>query len=516
MPSDTFAASLADLLSEPDERPDWKTAGDLAAELDPGNVQTPALDLIDAALLDVSEGRCNKLIVSMPPQEGKSSRITRFWVLQMLMRNPNLRVAIVSYADDIAQQFSYALRHDISTFDGTDENVDLGLRLRRDSKAASRWFLQHPHKGGVYAIGIGSALTGRAVDLMVIDDPVKDPRAADSELLSEMSWQWWMSVGRTRLAPGAPVVLVLTRWHENDLAGRLLKKQAEDEAAGAEHYDKWRVVNIPAQADHDPAKGQTDPLGREPGEFMVSARGRSREQWETTKTVTSARLWSAMYQGRPSPETGNVWQRTWWRRYEQPLWTMADDGSWRVDCDEMVLSWDMAFKDTRGSDYVVGQVWARRGAEVYLLDQVHKRLSFTDTMTAFTAQCKLWPQAVAKLVEDKANGTAVIDSLKRTIPGIVPISPHESKYARANAVAPFVEAGNVLLPTPAIQLFDVEAFIDEAAGFPNAAHDDQVDAASQALGRLLLKPNSGAVFLEYMKRKAARAAEERSADPVAS
>jgi len=154
---------------------------------------------------------------------------------------------------------------------------------------------------------------------------------------------------------------------------------------------------------------------------------------------------------------------------------------------------DMAFKDTKASDFVAGQCWARRGANVYLLDQVRKRLSFTDTLTAFQAFTGRWPQASRKLVEDKANGTAVVDSLGSKIPGIIAVTPHESKYARANAVAPFVEAGNVFLPDSGVALFEVEEFITETAGFPNAAHDDQVDAASQALNEMLL--NLGPQFL---------------------
>jgi len=183
------------------------------------------------------------------------------------------------------------------------------------------------------------------------------------------------------------------------------------------------------------------------------------------------------------------------------MWTLHEDGGYRVDCDEMLMSWDMTFKDTRGSDFVVGQIWARRGANVYLLDQVHKRLSFTDTLTAFTTMCKRWPQATAKLVEDKANGSAVIDTLKSKIPGIVPINPTESKYARANAVSPYIEAGNVHLPTTEVAMFEVESFIEEAAAFPNASHDDRVDATSQALARLFIQGNGAAAWIEYMHKR---------------
>ena len=197
-------------------------------------------------------------------------------------------------------------------------------------------------------------------------------------------------------------------------------------------------------------------------------------------------MFAALYQGRPSPDQGNVWLRHWWRKYQEPLWSQHPDrpDAYLVnECDEMILSFDMSFKDTKGSDFVAGQVLARRGANVYVLDQVHKRLGFTDTLTAFAAMAARWPQASRKLVEAAANGHAVIDSLKIKIPGIVAVTPTGSKYARASAVAPFIEAGNVFLPSPEIALFDAEGLIDEAAGFPNAAHDDQVDATSRRPSR---------------------------------
>jgi len=411
--------------------------------------------------------------------------VSHYGVLWMLQRDQRRRIAIVSYGADIARQFSYAVRNDIATFDGTEDNLDLGMRLRSNTRSAGRWGLEW-QRGGVIAIGIGGGLAGRPVNVLVIDDPVKDYRAADSLLQSEAAWQWWMSVARPRLAPGAPVILVATRWHERDLPGRLLAKQREDEESGIENYDRWQVINIPAEADHDPNKGETDVLGREPGEFMQSARGRTTAQWETTKQATAPRIWVSLYQGRPTSATGDVFQDSWWRRYSVRPWRQEGD-RYFVDCLEMIQSWDMAFKSKDDSDYVVGQVWARMTpATVYLVDQVRGRLSFTETIAAFKRLIAKWPQATAKLVEDKANGPAVIDCLKEEITCIIEYEPKGSKYARAVAVTPFIQAGNVHLPTSEVALFDVEAFLAEAKAFDNGAHDDQVDAMSQALDRLLL------------------------------
>lgn len=423
-----------------------------------------------------------------------SSRVTKIGSLWALAKNPELRLGIVSYSQPLAEGFGRDVRNWIATFNGDEGSFDVGLRIARDYGSAKRWQLDG-HRGGIVCVGIGGGLTGRPLDALVIDDPFSDKAQADSAYYRERVWGWWQAVGSTRLAPGAPVIVILTRWHEDDIAGRFL---------AAEDADRWRVVNIPALADHDPAKGESDPLGRAPGEWLISARGRTVAEWEQIRIQVGSRVFNALYQGRPSPDAGNVWQRSWWRRYSVPLWSQhptVPDAYTVAECDEMVMSWDMAFKDTKSSDYVVGQVWARRGANVYLLDQVHKRLSFTDTVTAFQGMVARWPQATRKLVEDKANGTAIIDTLRSKIPGIVAVTPTESKYARANAVAPVVEAGNVMLPEAGIALFDPESLIDEAAAFPNGAHDDQVDATSQALAQMMLDGTGAQAWIDYVRRK---------------
>lgn len=493
-----FDNALARLL--PPE-PRFQTPGDLAKVVDPKTVQTPALDVIDRALVDAYATPGARLIISMSPQEGKSQRVTKTGTLWALLQDPDRRFAIASYSQELAEGFGRDIRNWITTFNGDDGTLDLGLRLAPDNGAARRWQLSG-HRGGVVSVGIRSSLTGRPVDALVIDDPIKDAEQAESEYYRDLVWDWWQSTASTRLAPGAPVILILTRWHEDDLAGRLLA--AEDGAT-------WRTINIPALADHDPEKGQTDPLGRDPGEWLVSARGRTVDDWEKTRIRVGARVFNALYQGRPSPETGAVWRKPWWRRYQTPLWTVAADGSYRVDADEVLQSWDMTFKDTKGSDYVVGQVWARRGANAYLLEQVRRRLSFTDTVTQLKALRTRWPQSSTILIEDKANGSAVIDTLRAKVPGIIPVTPHESKYARANAVSPFIEAGNVHLPEGADAIVgstDPEELIVEAASFPNGAHDDQVDATSQALARLFVDGSGANAWLDWLDRKLTREPEK--------
>ena len=302
---------------------------------------------------------------------------------------------------------------------------------------------------------------------LIIDDPIKDRQQADSKTFRDRVWDWWTEVGATRLAPGAPVALVLTRWHEDDLAGRLL---------AAEDGHLWRVVNIPAQCDNP----DTDPLGRQVGEFMESARGRTQQQWEAIKTRSGPRTWASLYQGRPAPSEGALFRRDAWQRYDRQPWLESDGVRMVNGGDRLIQSWDLSFKGSKTADWVVGQVWWQRGAEYWLLDQMRGRWGFSDTCERIRAMSARWPQTTAKLVEDKANGPAVIDALRRTVPGLVPVNPAGGKESRAAAVEPFVAAGNVHLPASHLAPW-VDDLIEEAAAFPNAAHDDQCDALSQAL-----------------------------------
>jgi predicted phage terminase large subunit-like protein len=476
----------------------WATPGELALAVTPTTVQTPALDLIDQAIVDTFNTPDARLILSMPPQEGKSQRVTRTGALWMLTRSPELRIGIASYASSLAETFSGDIRNWISQNSGAEGSLDLRLRLSPYSRSRKVWQLAD-HRGGVFAVGVGGGLTGRPLDALIIDDPFADAEQATSPAYRQKVWDWWQMVASTRLAPGAPVIVVMTRWHEDDLAGRLI---------AAEDGKIWRTINIPALADHDPMKGHTDPLGREPGEWMTSARGN--RDWDAIRVRSGSRAFSALYQGRPTPGDGNVWLQSWWRRYLKAPWTVNEVQTTDEQTvmhlegfDELIQSWDMAFKDTKSSDYVVGQLWGRRGADVWLIDQVRDRMTFTETLTQFQMFCAKWPQAKVKLVEDKANGTGVIDMLRSKVGGLVPVNPTESKYARANAVAPFIEAGNVYLPADVIRLFDVDKFLTETSAFPNDPHDDQVDAASQAISRMLLDGSGAAAWSAALRAELA-------------
>lgn len=470
--------------------PKWATPGDLARFVMPETQQTAAMQLIDDALMELHETPNGRLIIHMPPQEGKSTRVGEIYPLWTLQQDPKTKIVLVSHSITLARRNSRHIRDFVE-----GHGIDLDLWLSRTVNGSTEWEISG-HAGGCYAIGVGGSLTGRRSDLMVIDDPIKDMIDASSEKIRENVWDWWLTVGSTRASVGSKVVLIMTRWHEDDLAGRLMN---------APDGHRWKYVRIPAEADHDPAAGQTDPLGRAPGEFMHSAQGE--RDWVQVKAEKTPRVWQAMYQGRPSPAGGGMLKTEWWKFYQTPLWEETEPGVYRTTepTDEVIMSWDCAFKNTRDSDYVVGQVWVKRGPNAYLVDQIRRRMTFTETVRAAEQLAKRWPQADVKLIEDKANGTAVLDVLRPKLPGLIAVNPQESKEARVSAVSFGVEAGNVWLPDPdAFKLWSpwIGEFVEECAAFPTGSHDDQVDAMSQALNRLMVNGGSGAAWLEYLQRKA--------------
>lgn len=292
---------------------------------------------------------------------------------------------------------------------------------------------------------------------LIIDDPFKDRAEADSPTIREKVWDWYTSTLYTRLAPGGGIILIQTRWHTDDLAGRLLQAEASGDG------DKWRVVNFPAIAEADePHRKQGEAL--HPERYPL-------EQLLKIKAAIGTRDWEALYQQHPTPEGGTIFHEEWLK-----YWLPKD----LPNFDQMVLSWDMTFKEGDASDFVVGQAWGRKGGDFYLVDQMRGRWGFTDTMEQFKRLAEKYPQATRKLVEDKANGPAVIDSLKHHISGIIPVEPDGSKVARAHAVTALFEAGNVYIPDPSLFPW-VWEYITELTQFPSVAHDDQVDATTQAL-----------------------------------
>jgi predicted phage terminase large subunit-like protein len=394
------------------------------------------------------------LIISMPPQHGKSQMITETLPSYFIGRNPEKRVIIVSYGDDLARRFGRRNKQKIEEFGKELFNVEISSQSRSDTEMEIS-----KSKGTIISRGIMSGITGQPGDLIIIDDPIKNKQEADSETYRERVWEEWLSTIRTRLSANGKVILIMTRWHEDDLAGRLLSQEPE----------KWNYVNLPAEAE------ENDVLGREVGEALFPEIGKDTEWLQDFKkaymSIEGSRAWNALFQGRPTSLEGNLIKREWWRFYEDLPEMM-----------QVVISVDAAFKDSDTSDFVAIQVWGKRGTNIYLIDSINRRMDFPNTVSAIRQMKSKYRNANRIFIEDKANGSAIISVLRKEIIGIVPIEPQGNKLSRVNAITGALESGNVYLPKNADFIGD---FMEQASSFPKGKHDDMVDAMSQALLRLI-------------------------------
>ncbi|MBH8599082.1 MULTISPECIES: phage terminase large subunit [unclassified Thermoactinomyces] len=409
-------------------------------------------DLICRKLEQVERGEVDRLMIFMPPRHSKSMTVSETFPSWFIGRNPERRVILTSYGETLARKFGRANKHKIAEFG----KKIFGIELSQDNSSVTNWDIQG-HRGGMISVGIGGALTGQGADLLIIDDPIKNKQEAESDTYRENIWNEWQNTLRTRLQPGGKVILIQTRWHEDDLAGRLLQFEPS----------RWEILSLPAVCENE-----NDPLARAIGEPLWPEYGFDEKWVEETRQSVGSQTWAALFQQRPSPAEGAILKRKWWRYYRQLPSRF----------DEVIQSWDCTFKDKKDSDYVVGQVWGRIGADKYLIDQVRGQMDLPATMQAIRGLSAKHPYAYTKLIEDKANGPAVIQMLHHEIPGLIPVNPEGGKESRAAAASVDLEAGNVFIPEPSIAPW-IHDFVEECAAFPNGKNDDQVDAFSQAMIR---------------------------------
>ena len=457
---------------------------------------------------DVRAGKSPRLIIAMPPRAGKTKIVSQKFPAWYLGRNPTHDVVCASYGQKIANKNSRHARAIVTGQAGRDAFPHLQIvdeddrptprtrrrrtvpkRRRRRSTdeldAIDNWRVRGG--GGYQACGTNTGLTGHGAHVLVIDDPIKDRKEAESATVRASVWDWYTSTAYTRLAPGGGVIVMATRWHEDDLTGRLLKAEKEG-------GDKWDVVSYPAVADEDETASpyvsveelrelcgdlRTDeagrPLFRRQGEALHPARY-DVDWYGQVKHTIGVRDWSALYQQRPVPSGGGLFQREWFgQRYNLPPWELA------TALEGVMISVDATFRDKETSDFVVMQVWGWKGPRRYLLGQTRARMNYPATKRALRDLVKAWPTVRIVLVEAKANGDALIAELKEEIPGVIGFEPgNTSKPARAQIAAVPYEAMQVWLPDPQWAPW-IGGFVEEHVSFPAGANDDQVDAGAQAL-----------------------------------
>lgn len=448
------------------------------------------IDAIADHLQAVAEGQIQRLLINVPPGHAKSLIVSVLWPAWMWIREAEgagqWRGLFASYAEALAMRDSVRCR-DLMRSQWYQETYEPTWKFARDQD--EKGMFANTAKGFRIALGVTGKGTGYRGDCICADDPLNAiDQYSDSAL--EFCLNWWdlaMSSRLNDMKTGAKVI-IMQRLSDRDLSGHVIRK------GGYEH------LRLPTEFETGSRTmtsiGFRDPRTRT-GELLFPGMFPPEVIEQVKKDLGSAGF-AGQHQQRPTPAGGGMLKKHWWKYWQPkganlpPVVVELPNGSIEhrkaVDLpaswDMTLQSWDMAFKDTKSSDFVVGQVHAARGGDRYLLAQVRDRMDLPATLLAVRQMCGMWPQVSLKLVEDKANGPAVVQSLRHEIAGFVEVNPEGGKISRAAAASPQLESGNWFLPHPKLAPW-VEGFIAECAAFPAGVNDDQVDAWSQGAKRML-------------------------------
>lgn len=404
------------------------------------------LTIIDA-LNAVTAGECKRLMLFLPPRHGKSECATVRYPVYRLLRDPSERVIIGAYNQTLASTFSRKARR---------VAVQAGLLTDTDKAAADHWELSAG--GGLLAVGVGAGVTGHGADLIVVDDPVKSREEANSQTYRDRVYEWYTDDLYTRLQPNGAIVLIMTRWHADDLAGRILASQGAQD---------WRVVSLPALAE------ENDPLGRAPGRALCPERF-DESALASIRTVLGEYGFSALYQQRPLPASGGMFKRQWL--------TIVSAGP--ASAEARVRYWDRA-ATAGGGDYTVGARMSKTADGIFHVEDVVRgqwSSGERDAVILQTAQTDPPGTVIWLEQEPGSGGVDSVAALTRKLAGYAVRADKVTgdKVTRADPLASQCEAGNVRLVAGPWNA----AFIDELCAFPFGANDDQVDSASGAFGKV--------------------------------
>lgn len=488
----------------------YKTPADIARAVDRKYILTPALDLVSTSIERVLNSRRKiNLAITMPPQEGKSTTAAVWTPIRALQLNPNRRIILATYADALAEAHSRAARSIIQTYGsdlvdrltGLKVEDHIGLKLAKGANKVSAWSVEGGN-GGLVAAGIGATITGLPADLFIIDDPFKNMMEADSHAHREKIEAWFSSVALTRLAPDASVILIQTRWHPEDLAGKIL--------AGEKLLDPsertWRFLNIPAIAE----EGIPDALGREPGEPMVSARDtpEAKRDFPVTRRQVGERTWYALYQGSPRNPAGGIFQRAWFdpRLPEPPSYPVASiigvDPADSGDGDEAGIIAGMLMSDGRvalthdRSGQFTSDQWAREA--VLLALEIGAREIAVEAYTTATTYVQVVKRAYLAIHREavaKANAGALMTPIEqRAMPDLPPFmvtkwrgANKADAVARSGLLSQALETGKCRTVEGALAVFE-----EQAADWQAGQHQpDRVAAAIIAHDKLAALASGG-------------------------
>lgn len=424
------------------------------------------------------------LMVFMPPRTGKTEMVSKRLPAFIHGVKPRAKIMAATYNITLATEMAEGTQaimdsaryrelfpNTIITPDGsktilTRNSIEHEVGTYLDGRL-SRMNAEGLLLGDYRAQGVGGSFSGFGADYIMIDDPIKNRQDAESPAFRKELREWYPSTLRNRLEGATGKILItLTRWHEDDLAGFILETMKANAA-----YDRWDVLSFPAL--REDMSNPEDPRQLEeslwPEKFPLA-------EYLALK-AGSERDWAALYQQRPAAQEGNIIKAKWMegRFYtERPA---------EADLDEVAIFCDLTYKPGEDSDYAVIEAWGRKGTNIYLLDQIRARMGFADQIAAIKEMRKRWPSAIAVEVEEAANGAAVIQTLQGELMGIIPIKPRTSKEARVHTVTPLWQAKNVWLPDSKFWPWSA-VNTQEYLTFPSAKFDDCVDTMTMALTRL--------------------------------
>jgi len=457
-------AAVAAGIRQREDATNWtRTPATLGAHISRGAYERVRhIDFLADRIAEVAD-RPVFLVITIPPQHGKSELVSHWTPVWFLKKFPWKKVGLASYEMGFASEWGGKAKDTIN-----DNADDLGLELRQDTKAKGRWNLRG-YGGGMFVAGIGGPFTGRGFDLIIIDDPIKNDAEALSDVYRRRNWNWYRTVARTRLAPGGSIIVIMTRWHEQDLAGALLGNPPEEDQEPVIEEDvapdPWEVINLPALAE------ENDPLGRKPGEALWPERY-DEAALKRSRMAAGPFWWTAQYRGKPQPEGGGIIKTGWFKSYSEEDLPASFSSTIQI--------WDTAYKEQQRHDrsacLTLGMT--RRPTRYFVLDLFVRRMIFPDLVRACQANYDKWePDRV--LIEDKASGISLIQQVRRdtTVP-MRAVKAVDDKITRAHTVTGIMEAGQVLIPVRASWLAD---FLKEIGDFPTGAHDDIVDVLVHGL-----------------------------------
>lgn len=418
------------------------------------------LKMIERKIFEALSGKSRYIIINMPPRHGKSEFLSKYFPLWFLLNFPNKRVILASYQQSLSETWSRRIREMIILY-GTLFGVRLNPANRKKSGFS---FLEQ--SGGLLATGVGGALTGQGADLLIIDDPVKNDAEANSTVERENIWDWFNATALTRLEPGGICILIMTRWHEDDLAGRLLAQNS------SLNGNRWEQLSLPAIAE------ENDALGREIGEPLWKERFDSDSLRKIRESIGS--YWfSSLYQQNPVPAGNSIFKREHFRYFEEQVTyynlVVNPSNSKKVLKSEtsVYAVSDLALSLKETADYTVVLIFAKlKSGEILILDIIRERFESTEHLKLFSSINAKYKPVLIGIENVQFQQSIIQQAVKSGLP-IKSLKPDKDKISRALPIAALLENGQIFFKRNAAYL---DEFEKELLQFPKSKHDDQVDA----------------------------------------